>query len=191
MNTSVNLIRHLKVGRVYRRETLLPYSRSVDRDLKNLSKKGTLRKVAPGLYYYPKTSQFGELPPSNYDLVNAFLKDDRFLLFTWNDYNALQIGLTQLYNKVIVYNRKRHENVRLGNTLFDFQRPTRGFPSKLSKEFLLVDLLNNLSQLTDDPDEIKVYVKNKLLSFDLKKLKKISSQYGKVSARKFLESIIY
>jgi hypothetical protein len=190
MNSATNLINQLELGKVYRRETLMPYTKAVDRDLKTLSKSGTLRKVAPGLYYYPKTSRFGELPPSDYDLVNTFLKDDPFLTFTWNDYNSLQLGLTQLYNKVMVYNRKRHGEVRLGNKLFDFRRPIKGFPSELSKEFLLVDLLNNLSELVDDPEEVKSHVKDRLLSFDKDKLKKMSKWYGKVSTRKFLEEVM-
>jgi hypothetical protein len=187
MNSAAKLMNHLELGKVYRRETLMPYTKAVDRDLKSLSKSGTLKKVAPGLYYYPKTSRFGELPPSDYELVNSFLKDDPFLLFTWNDYNALQLGLTQLYNKVIVYNRKRHEEVRLGNTLFDFRRPIKGFPSELSKEFLLVDLLNHLSEVVDDPEEVKGHVKERLSSFNLEKLITLSKWYGKVSTRKFIE----
>ncbi len=190
MNSATNLMNHLELGKVYRREALRPYTKAVDRDLKTLSKSGALKKVAPGLYYYPKTSRFGELPPSDYDLVNTFLKDDPFLSFTWNDYNSLQLGLTQLYNKVMVYNRKRHEEVRLGNTLFDFRRPIKGFPSELSKEFLLVDLLNNLSELVDDPEEVKRHVKDRLSYFNMDKLKKMSKWYGKVGTRKFLEEVM-
>lgn len=190
MNSATNLMNHLELGKVYRRETLMPYTKAVDRDLKTLSTSGVLRKVAPGLYYYPKTSRFGELPPSDYDLVNTFLKDDPFLTFTWNDYNSLQLGLTQLYNKVMVYNRKRHEVVRLGNTLFDFRRPIKGFPPELSKEFLLVDLLNNLSEMADDPEEVKRHVKDRLSYFKMDKLKKMSKWYGEVSTRKFLEGLM-
>lgn len=190
MNSTVNLMKHLELGKVYRREMLMPYTKAVDRDLKSLSNRGVLKKVAPGLYYYPKTSRFGELPPNDYELINSFLKDDPFLSFTWNDYNSLQLGLTQLYNKVVVYNRKRHEEVRLGDKLFDFRRPTKGFPSELSKEFLLIDLLNNLTELTDEPEEVRTHVKARLKSFDLKKLKEMSKWYGKVSTRKFFEGLM-
>lgn len=190
MSNAANLMDHLTLGRVYRRETLLPYTKTVDRDLQSLSKTGALKKVAPGLYYYPKLSRFGELPPSDYDVVNTFLKNDPFLLFTWNDYNSLQLGLTQLYNKVIVYNRKRHETLRLGNKLFDFRRPTKGFPSELSKEFLLVDLLNNLPELVDDPEEVKNHVKKRLPFFNHDKLKELAKNYGKISTYKFLQRIL-
>lgn len=189
MRSTAKLMNNLELGKVYRRETLMPFTKAVDRDLKTLSKSGTLRKVAPGLYYYPKKSRFGELPPSDFDLVNTFLKDDPFLLFSWNDYNSLQLGLSQLYNKMVVYNHKRHEEVRLGNKLFDFQRPNKGFPTELSKEFLLVDLLNNLSLLTDNPEELKKNVKEKLSSFDLKKLSIMAKWYGKVGTKKFLKGV--
>jgi len=190
MRSTLKLMSHLETGKVYRREALMPYTKAVDRDLLSLSKMGTLKKVAPGLYYYPKKSRFGELPPNDFDLVNTFLKDDPFLLFSWNDYNNLQLGLSQLYNKMVVYNRKRHEEVRLGNKLFDFQRPNKGFPTELSREFLLVDLLNNLSEVTDSPEEVKKHVKEKLSSFDLEKLKQLSKWYGKVGTRKFIQGII-
>lgn len=190
MRSTAKLMSHLETGKVYRRETLMPYTKAVDRDLLSLSKMGTLKKVAPGLYYYPKKSRFGELPPSDFDLVNTFLKDDPFLLFSWNDYNSLQLGLSQLYNKMVVYNRKRHEEVRLGNKMFDFRRPNKGFPAELSKEFLLVDLLNNLSEFADNPEEVKRHVKEKLSSFNLEKLRLLSKWYGKVSTKKFLQGII-
>jgi hypothetical protein len=48
------LSRHVRAGKVYRREDLLPYSNSVDRELQRLVSAGTLRKLAQGLYFKPK-----------------------------------------------------------------------------------------------------------------------------------------
>lgn len=157
------LARHLKSGHVYRREDLLPYSKAVDRDLMRLTLEGLLEKVAQGLYYAPKTSRFGHLPPDNKDLVKTFLRDDDFLLLSCNDYNSLGLGLTQLYNRTVVYNYKRHGVFKLGDKAFDFRRPARGFPKKLTPAFLLVDLLNNLNELADENVEaLKTKIKNKL-----------------------------
>jgi len=144
---------HLKPGHVYRRENLLTYSKAVDRDLVRLILEGLLEKVAPGLYYAPKVSRFGHLPPDNKTLVNAFLRDDDFLLLSWNEYNALGLGLTQLYNRTVVYNYKRHGVFTLGGKGFDFRRPARGFPKKLTPGFLIVDLLNNLNELAEEDTE--------------------------------------
>jgi hypothetical protein len=43
-STLEQLKRHLRPGRVYRREDLLPWSQSVDRHLKELTVDGTLQK---------------------------------------------------------------------------------------------------------------------------------------------------
>src|SRR5438477_11902292 len=107
--SSKRLENHLEMGRVYRREALLPFSNALDRDLKKQERLGTLEKVGVGLYYCPRKSRFGALPPTDHELVGSFLKDDPYLLFSWNDYNALGLGLTQLYNSVVVYTRKIHE----------------------------------------------------------------------------------
>jgi hypothetical protein len=104
MNSAEKLINHLEL----RREALLPYTNAVNRDLKSLSQNATLKKVASGLYYCPKISRYDELSPGDYELVNGFLKGNSLLLFSWNDYNSLQLGLTQLYNNVVVYNRNHH-----------------------------------------------------------------------------------
>src|SRR5688572_29733901 len=100
MNTTTRqLVSHLKSGRVYRREALLPFSKAVDRDLMDLTTEGVLEKVAAGLYYKPATSRFGSLPPDDKELVKEFLRDNNFLLYSWNHYNSLGLGLTQLYNR--------------------------------------------------------------------------------------------
>jgi hypothetical protein len=178
-------------GHVYRREVLLPFSKALDRDLATLVNKGVVEKVAPGLYYKPTQSRFGLLPSQDEELVRSFLRDDFFLLLSWNQYNTLGLGLTQLYNRVVVYNRKRHGLFKLGEKEFYFRRSTRGFPDKLSKEFLLVDLLNNLSELAEDTELIKLQVKKCLKQFNIRKITKYVKLYGKVATRKFFESISY
>src|SRR5260221_11087292 len=143
------LKRHLRPGHVYRREHLVPWSRAVDRHLKQLVSDGTLTKLAGGLYLRPKDTVFGKAPPDDEVLVESFLKDDRFLLPSPNTYNQLGVGTTQLYDKTVVYNHKRHGRFSLGGCVFDF-RLKPSFPKSLSKELLLVDLVNNLGQLAEN-----------------------------------------
>ena len=91
--TAVNkLKRHLRPGQVYRRADLLPWSNAVDRHLKQLVEEGTLTKLSGGLYYCPRLTKFGAAPASDEKLVEAFLKDHRFLLTSPNAYNALGVG---------------------------------------------------------------------------------------------------
>lgn len=174
---------HLEPGRVYRRHDLEKWSNAVDRHLHELQQDGTLKKVAAGMYYYPKKGTFGEVPPSEHNLIRAFLKDDRFLLTTPNDYNKLGVGTTQLYNKTVVYNHKRHGEIKLGNRVFSFQQKPY-FPGQVTAEFLLVDLLNNLDRLAEDETAVLNRVKKKTQDMDAGKLNEAVKNYGSVRAKK-------
>jgi Family of unknown function (DUF6088) len=191
MHASSNqkLVLYLKSGRVYRREALQRFSKAIDRDLKTLARKKILEKVAAGIYYKPAFSRFGMLPPDDKDLVQCFLRDDDFLLFSWNQYNALGLGLTQLYNQVVVYNHKRHGVFRLGNKTFDFRRPARGFPDKITPEFLLVDLVNNLDELAEDKNFVQSQILTNLNKFNLQRVKQYVKEYGKITAKHFFKEI--
>lgn len=93
------LKKRLRRGVVYRRGDLVKWSKSVDRHLEQLVREGTLDNLAHGLYYYPKHSAFGKVPPEDAVLVRSFLKDDRFLLTSPNLYNSLGVGTTQFLTK--------------------------------------------------------------------------------------------
>jgi len=148
------LAHHLRAGRVYRREDLTRLSSAVDRNLGKLVAAGRLNKLAQGLYHVPKASRFGPLPPDDDQVVQSFLRGDKdFLLFSPSAYNTVGLGTTQLYNRTLVYNRKRHGVFKLGNRDFDFRVKPR-FPHQLTPEFLFVDLLNNLNDLAEDRDSV-------------------------------------
>lgn len=188
MNRLEQLKRKLKPGKVYRRSDLERWSKSVDRHVRELVEEGVLKKLQNGLYYYPKESTFGKVPPTEEQLVRTFLKDDNFLLTSPNTYNSLGLGTTQLYNTTVVYNHKRHGQYKLGNRNFNFQRKYN-FPKKLSNEYLLVDLMNNLHSLAEDQKELETNVKEKAFTMDSKKLLTNAEKYGKVRTRKFFNSL--
>lgn len=189
MNKLLELKKHLKRGKVYRRADLSMWSTSVDRHLDELVKEGTLQKLSQGLYYFPNLSVFGETPPDEEVLVRSFLKDNRFLVTSLNAYNALGVGTTQLYNQKIVYNHKRHGAFNLGGKTFSF-RVKPHFPNKVTQEFLLVDLLNNLDQLAEDSKEVVSKVQSKAKTMDTKKLKKTLQEYGSMKSKKILEPFL-
>ncbi|MGC4102336.1 DUF6088 family protein [Ferruginibacter sp.] len=183
------LKKHLKQGNVYRRSDLEQWTTSVDRHLAALVKDGTLEKMSQGVYYFPKQSAFGNTPPEEETLVRSFLKDDRFLVTSPNVYNSLGVGTTQLYNQSTVYNHKRHGEFKLGNRKFDFQLKHH-FPDKLTKEFLMVDLVNNLDKLAEDREEVLKNVSNKVALMDHTKLKHSVNLYGSNRAKKIFEPLL-
>ena len=173
----------LKAGHVYRREDLARLSNAVDRHLHELVSMGKLQKLAQGLYHAPKQSNFGPLPPADDVVVKGFLRDKAFLVFSPSSYNAVGLGTTQLYNQTWVYNHKRHGVFRLGNRQFDFRVKPR-FPKRLTREFLYVDLLNNLEELPEDREVVLKQARSKLPSFDLDRLQKAVENYGNMATRK-------
>src|ERR1700692_2287533 len=182
--STVDLLkRHLRPGRVYRREDLLPWPHSVDRHLTELTVDGTLQKRRTGLYYSPRKFEFGEAPADEHELVKAFLKTDRFVLTSPNAYNQLGLGTTQLYNKRVVYNQKRHGTFPPGNRMVTFER-RMNVPRQLSLEFLLVDLVNELDNLAEDRDAVLSRVREKAGGMDQRKLSRAVSLYGKYSTQK-------
>lgn len=180
---AADLARHLRPGRVYRREELAVQSTAVDRHLRELVKMGRLRKLAQGLYHAPKQSSFGDLPPSDEEAVSAFLRDKDFLVFSPSAYNAVGLGTTQVYNRTWVYNHKRHGKFKLGNRQYEFRVKPR-FPKKLTPEFLYVDLLNNLDELAEDRDAVLVEARKKMRRFDPAKLQRAAEQYANMATRK-------
>ena len=180
---------HLRKGHVYRREDLAELSNSIDRHLDKLVEEGVLDKLSHGLYYAPKTSVFGKVPPDENVLVRGFLKDDRFLLVSPNSYNSLGVGTTQLYNKKVVYNHKRHGKFKLGNREFEFQRKY-DFPSKMTQEFLLVDLANNLDELAEDREEILNKLLAKASQLSSQKLKNAVLRYGSMRTKRLFRTVL-
>ena len=181
------LKKHLRPGQVYRREDMARWSKAVDRHLKQLVSEGTLTKLAGGLYLYPKATVFGQAPAEDDKLVETFLKDRRFLLASPNAYNSLGVGTTQLYDKTVVYNHKRHGDFVLGGQKLAF-RMKPSFPKTLSREFLLVDLVNNLDQLAESKTEVLARVRERVAAYDASRrprLERAARAYGNVRTKKF------
>ena len=146
---------------------------------------GYLTKLSTGLYLRPKQTAFGEAPAGDDVLVEAFLKDSRYLVTSPIAYNSLGVGMTQLYNRTVVYNHKRHGNYKLGGRDFEFRKKP-AFPKTLTREFLLVDLVNNLDKLAEDRVQVLARVKDRALQGNRGALNRAVKDCGKVRTRKFL-----
>jgi hypothetical protein len=189
MKRAEALKQHLTPGRVYRREDLTRWSNAVDRHLKVLQAEGVLTKLSAGVYYYPERTVFGHAPAKDTELVRAFLRDERFLLTSANAYNALGLGLTQLYNEAVVYNHKRHGRFVLGERNFDFRmRPH--FPNTLSEAFLLVDVVNNLDRLAEDINAVREQIQQRVSTMDAPDLQEAVNAYGTMKTRKWFSSTL-
>jgi hypothetical protein len=185
LSAVAQLSSELKAGKVYRREDLARLSKAVDRHIRELVDGGQVLKLAQGLYYVPKQSKFGPLPPEDDQLVEGFLRDKEFLVFSPSAYNTVGLGTTQLYNRTLVYNHKRHGVFQFGKRQFDFRVKPR-FPKELTQEFLYVDLLNNLDELAEDRKAVLEQARLKLPHLDTMLLKRAAKSFGNLATRKRL-----
>ena len=186
----MNLLRqHIKQGEVYRRSDLEYYSTAIDRHLAQLTKDNTLVKLNQGLYYAPKQSKFGVVPPDDHQVVERFLKDEDFLLMSPNTFNSLGLGLTQLYNTTWVYNHKRKGEFQLNGKTFEFKLKS-SFPKNITREYLLVDLLNNMESLAEDQSETLNRLPNNIANFNTDALMKATQLYGRGKTKRRLKSIV-
>ena len=190
VSRELDLLRqHIKPGEVYRRSDLEYYSTAIDRHLATLTKDGTLIKLNQGLYYAPKQSKFGVVPPDDRQVVERFLKDEDFLLVSPNTFNSLGLGLTQLYNTTWVYNHKRKGEFQLNGKTFEFKLKS-SFPKNITREYLLVDLLNNIEDLAEDQSQTLDKLPNIIGSFNADALMKATQLYGNGKTKRKLKSIV-
>jgi hypothetical protein len=185
-NSAASLSRRLRAGSVYRREDLVADSTAVDRDLKQLQDAGRLQKLSQGLYYVPRQSAYGPVPPKDKDLVAAFLRDNDFLILSPASYNTLGLGTTQLYNRTVIYNHKRHGRFTFGNRTFDFRIKPR-FPRRLSLEFLFVDMLNNADELAEERAVLLDGAPTKALELNRMRLMQAATKFGSVATKKLIK----
>ncbi len=187
---TVDLLRRkLYPGKVYRRADLALFSSNVDRHLKTLVQEGALTKLQNGLYLCPRQSTFGEVPAEENKLLERFLKSSKFLVYSPNSFNSLGLGTTQLYNVPVVLNQKRHGKLSLGERTFFFQRRLN-VPREMTKEVLLVELLNNLKMLPEEHGQLLEVLTQKLPDFDKINLEKSAKRYGTYSTQKRLHDLL-
>ena len=188
--TTLNRMKEsLLEGAVYRRSDFTDLSSNVDRNLAKLVKVGALRKLQNGLYLCPKKTPFGESTPDENELLEKFLNDDHFVVYGPSMFNRLGLGTTQLYDKKVVFNRKRHGEMKLGSRSYYFYR-WREAPKKLSKEFLLVEMFNRLNELAEDQEMVVNNFKKKVGDFNLMKLYKALNRFGTKSTQLKLRPIL-
>ena len=180
--------RQLQPGEVYRRRDLAKWSANLDRHVRRLVQEGHLERVSRGLYLAPRQTRFGRAPARPEKLIEAFLKDDRFLLMSPNVFNGIGVGTTQLYNEPVVYNLRRHGRFELGGRPYDFRRRS-SVPTDLNAEVLLVGLLLSMHRLAEDRTELSPRVLDRARAMDPDRLAQAASDFGSAKASRLLGQV--
>ncbi len=143
----------LEPGKVYRTRDLRTWGANPTRLARRLVEEGELRRLAHGLFYHPKLSRFGPVPPEDAEVVRGFLGSGDFVLTGPPYWNALGLGAQSVFPVVLVYNRERTGELRLGGRRYQLRRVR--FPGSPDREWYAVDLLEHHGMAGVSPSRLE------------------------------------
>jgi hypothetical protein len=177
---------NLEPGRVYRTRDLSAWSANAPRLAKRLVHEGALVPLAHGLFAHLKHGRFGAVPPTDEEVMRAFLDGGRFLFTGPERWNSLGLGATALFAAPLVYNTKRSGMFELGGRRFLLRRVA--FPDAPSPEWFAVDLLENADRAGASRAEVASALRRALVqrTLDAERLQAMARQYGNRSTQAFI-----
>ena len=131
----------LRPGRAYRTKDLAAWSANAPRLAKRLVREGQLVPLAHGLFVHPRRGRFGDVPPTDEEVMRAFLDGGRFVFTGPERWNALGLGSTAMFATPLVYNTKRSGTFELGGRRYVLRRVA--FPDRPTAEWFVIDLFEN------------------------------------------------
>ena len=165
-------------GRVYRTRDLSRWGANAPRLARRLVREGCLVQLAHGLFAAPKRSRFGDVPPTDEALLEAFLDGAPFVVTGPERWNALGLGTTVVFAMPVVYNTKRSGRFSFGGRAFLLRRVA--FPATPSPEWFVVDLFENAAQAAAAPEDLRRALESALRAgrFDREGLAAMAMRFG-------------
>lgn len=188
-NRLANMLSGMVAGHVYRAREIKGLSKDSSRDLNALLKAELICRAGPGLYYKPRRLA-GRAVPANLDSVlQKFLRSDQFLVRYISDFNKLGLGTTQHATVTYIYNHKRSGEIELDGKKYMFVM--RKLPSTQTTEYLLVDMLNNLKNMGEEPRYFLQKLSDTLpkMNLNIDKLLATTEEYGKRWVKRYLRKL--
>lgn len=168
----------LRPGRVYRTRDLAAWGANAPRLAKRLVRDGRLIPLAHGLFASPRRGRFGVVPPTDDELMRAFLDGAPFVFTGPDRWNALGLGTTALFVAPLVYNTKRSGTFDLGGRRYILRRVA--FPSRPAPEWFVIDLLENADRAGASREELAEALGRAVAGggFDREALGDMAARYG-------------
>ena len=172
----------LEPGHVYRTRDLLQWTANPARLARRLVDEGRFKPLAHGLFVHPRRGRFGLVPPTDEEVMRAFL-DGPFVLTGPERWNALGLGTSATFAAQLVYNTKRSGEFTLGGRRFLLRRVA--FPEHPSPEWFVVDLLQHAEQAAADRDDLTTALTNAMRRgrFDAERLRTMAREYGSLDTQ--------
>lgn len=179
---------HLEPGHVYRTRDLAVWSANAPRLAKRLVHAGALVPLAHGLFAHPKRSRFGAVPPSDEELMRAFLDGAPFVFTGPDRWNALGLGSTAVFAAPLVYNTKRSGTFEFGGRRFVLRRVA--FPDNPSPEWFAIDLLEHADGAGASRTQLAAALGRAVArgAFDRERLREMAKRYGTKATQALLKA---
>ena len=176
-----------EAGRVYRTSDLARWGANPTRLAKRLVHEGQLRQLRHGLFYSPKKSRFGDVPPDDAAILRAFLGDDDFLFTGPPRWNALGLGSTAAFAVSLVYNTKRSAEYKFGGRRFQLRRVR--FPRPAPPEWFALDLIEHRDMAGISLADVAAGLTRALVEgrLDRETMLTMAREYGTKASVKFVE----
>jgi hypothetical protein len=177
-------------GRVYRTGELKQWTQNPTRMARRLVDQGVLKPLAQGLYAAPRQTPFGEAPPTDEAILDAFLDHTRYVFTGPERWNALGLGSTALFPRQLVYNTRRSGEFELGGRSFLLRRVK--FPRRATPEWFVVDLIEHRDMVGLDAEQLQRRLRSALAAgrFDLERIRRAAEEYGTHATRRIVEQAL-
>jgi hypothetical protein len=177
----------LRAGRAYRTKDLGAWGANAPRLAKRLVREGQLVPLAHGLFAHPRRGRFGAVPPSDAEVMRAFLNGGRFVFTGPERWNALGLGTTALFATSLIYNTKRSGTFEFGGRKYQLRRVA--FPTRPTAEWFVVDLFENAERAGAAPESLAAALRRAVAAgaFDPGRLREMGQRYGTRRTRELLE----
>lgn len=180
----------LEPGRVYRTRELSASSSNAARLAKRLARQGVLQALAHGLYSCPRRGRFGDVPPSDAELMRAFLEGTAHVFTGPEHWNALGLGTTAVFAMPVVYNTKRSGVFEFAGRKFLLRRVA--FPSAPPPEWYVVDLFEHADMAATSPTTLATALATRVRAgaFDTTRLREMAARYGTHRTRDAIDAAL-
>ena len=130
---------------------------AASKSLSRLVTAGTIKRYRKGVYYKPKQTDFGELRPSDTELLNIYLfEDNKQVAYITGVrlYNQFRLT-TQVPNVVRVASSSKQVRGKVGNTMV---RPAKSYVTVSKKNIPLLQVLDVAKDFKNIPDGSEGYL---------------------------------
>jgi hypothetical protein len=151
-------------------------------------RRGALVKLRQGLYYCPKSSRFGVVPPSDDEVLQALFGGAPYVITGLERWNTLGLGTTALSTDRLVYNTKRTGTLEVGGRRYRLRRVA--FPVDPPAEWYVVDLLQHTDEAGVSRATVATALRRALKEgrFDADRLSLMAARFGTEEVRATVEA---